>query len=173
MMIEMGDCMYHVNDTILYGSQICRIEESTQKNFNGSPMEYYVLKPIYNDTSTIYVPVHNEKLTGKMRRILSAEEIYRLIRSMPDVDSEWVENEAERKETYKEILASGDREAIVRMIKALYHHQQVRQAQGKKLHVSDERFLKEAERTLYDEFALVLHISQEQVLPFILDQIEY
>ena len=67
-------------------------------------MEYYVLKPIYNDTSTIYVPVHNEKLTGKMRRILSAEEIYRLIRSMPDVDSEWVENEAERKETYKEIL---------------------------------------------------------------------
>ena len=58
------------------------------------------------------------------------------------------------------------------MIKALYHHQQVRQAQGKKLHVSDERFLKEAERTLYDEFALVLHISQEQVLPFILDQIE-
>ncbi len=164
--------MYSVNDTILYGSQICRIEENAKRDFGGSLKEYYVLKPVYNDTSTIYVPVNNEKLTGKMRRILSANEIYDLIRSMPDADSEWVENEAERKEKYKEILASGDREAIIRMIKALYHHQDVRQAQGRKLHVSDERFLKEAERTLYDEFALVLNISQDQVLPFILDQIE-
>ena len=58
------------------------------------------------------------------------------------------------------------------MIKALYRHQETRQAQGRKLHVSDERFLKEAERTLYDEFALVLNIEQDQVLPFILEQIE-
>lgn len=58
------------------------------------------------------------------------------------------------------------------MIKALYGRQQRRQAQGRRLRVTDERFLKEAERVLYDEFALVLNIRQEQVLPFILEQIE-
>lgn len=164
--------MYSVNDTILYGSQLCRIEENTKMDFGGNPTEYYVLKPVYNDTSTIYVPVHNEKCMGKMRRILSAAEIYALIRSMPDEHSDWIENDTARREKYKEVLASGDRKALVRMIKALYGHQEVRQAQGRKLHVSDERFLKEAERTLYDEFALVLNIKQDQVLPFILEQIE-
>ena len=164
--------MYKVHDTILYGSQICRIEGDTTKNFNGETKEYYVLKPIFNDTSTIYVPVDNEKLTQKMRRILSASEIYELIRSMPETDSEWIENETERKETYQAILNSGDRKSIVRMIKALYGQQQRRQAQGRRLRVTDERFLKEAERVLYDEFALVLNIRQEQVLPFILEQIK-
>ena len=37
--------------------------------------------------------------------------------------------------------------------------------------MSDERFLKDAERLLYDEFALVLRIKPDQVLPFILKQI--
>lgn len=37
--------------------------------------------------------------------------------------------------------------------------------------MSDEHFFKEAERILYEEFALVLKIRPEQVLPFILEQI--
>ena len=43
---------------------------------------------------------------------------------------------------------------------------------GRKVHVCDERFLKEAEKILYDEFAHVLDIEPEQVLPYIFDQIE-
>ena len=49
--------------------------------------------------------------------------------------------------------------------------EQERQAQGKKMHVSDERFFKEAEKLLYDEFAMVLEIKPEEVLPFILEQL--
>ena len=57
------------------------------------------------------------------------------------------------------------------MIKALYHHKQERLSEGKKFYVSDERFFREAENMLYEEFAIVLHISKDQVLPFILEQI--
>ena len=84
----------------------------------------------------------------------------------------WIENENQRKEAYREIIARGDRTELVKMIKTLYLHQQQRQAIGKKLHIADERFFKEAEKMLYDEFALVLNIKQEEVLPFILEQIE-
>lgn len=38
--------------------------------------------------------------------------------------------------------------------------------------MSDERFLKEAEKMLYDEFALVLNIREDEVLPFIMKQID-
>jgi CarD family transcriptional regulator len=51
-------------------------------------------------------------------------------------------------------------------------HQQELKEKGKKLRVSDERFLKDAEKVLYDEFAHVLDIKREEVLPFIFEQIE-
>ena len=165
--------MFCVNDTVLYGAQgVCRIVSVTKESFGSSPVDYYVLKPVYNESSTIYVPVDNAELTGKMRRILSSEEIFALIRSMPREDSLWIENENERKETYKKIIAEGDRAELIKMLKALHRHQEERQAAGKKLHAADERFFKEAEKMLYDEFALVLHIRQEEVLPFITDQIK-
>ena len=43
---------------------------------------------------------------------------------------------------------------------------------GKHLRAADERFFKEAERMLYDEFALVLGMEPEEVLPFILERIQ-
>ena len=58
------------------------------------------------------------------------------------------------------------------MIKALYYHQQEQHAKGRRLHTADEHFFREAEKLLYDEFALVLHIKPEQVLPFIMEQVE-
>ena len=61
---------------------------------------------------------------------------------------------------------------MVRMIKALYLHQREQQAKGRKLHMADDRFFKEAERMLYEEFALVLQMKKEEVLPFILEQLQ-
>lgn len=165
--------MFYVNETVLYGTEgVCRIADIERKNFGGKQMEYYVLRPVYQDSSTIFVPLQNEALLKKMRRILSAEEIVEIIRAMPSEEYLWIEDEAERRETYKGILMDGDRGALVRLIKTLYAHQKKQQAKGKKLHISDERFLKEAEKILYDEFALVLNIKRQQVLPFILDQIQ-
>ncbi len=58
------------------------------------------------------------------------------------------------------------------MIKALHFHQQEQQKKGRRLHISDERFMKEAEKMLYEEFAYVLNIRKEEVLPFILQQVQ-
>ena len=61
---------------------------------------------------------------------------------------------------------------LIQMIKALYFHKQKREADGKNLYLSDERFFKEAERILYDEFQYVLNIKREELLPFIFQKIE-
>ena len=165
--------MFEVNDTIMYGTHgICKIEEITVKDFMGTKKEYYVLKPISDIGATLFAPVNNAKIGTKMRRILSEEEIHELIAKMPYEEINWIENENERKDKYKSIIAKGDRTELIRMIKALYFHKGEREAIGKHLYLSDERFLKEAERILYDEFQYVLKIQKEEMISFIFSKIK-
>ena len=165
--------MFQIHDIILYGSRgIYQISEVSERNFRGVSKQYYVLNSIKQDGSVICVPVDSKSLQQKMRRILSSEEIYAIIKAMPYEDSIWIENESKRKEVYREIISRGDRLELIRMIKALYLHKKQQQSNGKKLHAADEQFFKEAERLLYDEFALVLNIRPDQVLPFIIEQVE-
>lgn len=165
--------MFNVNDTILYGSHgICKIENITEQKFGKEKNLYYVLHPVNNLSSTIYVPVNNDKLTAKMRHILSEDEINNLITAMPDETTQWIENKSERYERFKAILLSGDRREIIKLIKTIYNHKEELKTIGKKLHASDEQFFREAEKILYDEFSLVLNIRYDQVLPFIIKKID-
>lgn len=165
--------MFQINDTILYGADgVCVIAEIAKRTFGGKTQEYYVLKPVYSDQATIFVPTQNEKLLAKMRRILSEDEIYDMIQGMPEDELLWIENENERKQAYGEIIRTGDRKAMVRLIKTLYLRQQDLKRNGKKFHACDERFMKDAEKILYHEFAHVLHMEPNQVQPFILSRIQ-
>lgn len=165
--------MYQTGDTILYGGNgVCKVVEITERKFDGHTVDYYVLQPVYSDHSLIYVPTQNESLTGKMRQILSEKDVYALIHDMANEDVAWIEDENERKETYRTILSRGNPKDVIRVIQSLYRHQQEQKQRGKKLRQSDERFFREAEKLLYDEFALVLHIQPDQVLPFITEQIQ-
>ena len=165
--------MFQINDTVTYGTNgVCKIEDITKKEFSGTTKEYYVLKPVNDSAATLYVPVHNEKITGKMKRILSEQEVYQLIETMPEQEYIWFQKDNERKEQYKSIIARGNHGELIGMIKAIYLHKKKREAEGKRLHISDERFFKDAERILYDEFQYVLNIRREELLPLIFSKIK-
>ena len=164
--------MYRKDDIVMYGTQgVCRITGIMERNFDGGKHEYYELRPVYDEKSTLFVPVANETLTGKMHRVLSADAIDALIQAMPEEKTAWIVDEGERKRRYKDIMETGDRKELVKMIKTLYLYRQKQQAAGKKIHVCDEHFLKEAERILYDEFAFVLRIDREKILDYIIGQV--
>lgn len=164
--------MFRVGDTVSYSTQgVCRIIAIERLKLTDKSEEYYVLKPIYQEASKIYIPINNDKLTAKMRRVLSKAEIIELIKVMPDSEAAWIDNDIERKEKYSEILSSGDRRRIAALIKALYLKQNERRNSGKRLRQSDEAILSRAQALLYDEFALVLDIKPDQVVPFLNEQI--
>lgn len=165
--------MFAINDMISYSFHgVCRISEIAEKNFTGTSKTYYILHPVNDEGGTIYVPVDNEALVQKMHKVLSSEEVYDMIHSMPQEDAIWIDNETERKEKYKDILAKGDRMELIKIIKAIYFHQKEQQKKGKKLYEMDARFMKTAEKMLYEEFAHTLNIDPKQVLPFILNQLK-
>ncbi len=157
--------MFQVNDVIIYGAQgVCRIVGAEEKTVNGRPKVYYVLKPIKEQGATIFAPTDNEHVLKKMRRLLTKEEIHSLIDSMSSEKPEWLENENARRERYKNILAGGEHRALIQMLKAIYAHKQEREAVGKRLHLSDERFFKDAEQILYNEFQYVLDLGDKNAL---------
>ncbi len=165
--------MFQKDDIITYGTAgVCKITEIIEKDFSGARQPYYELRPVYDEKSTLFVPVDNPALAGKMHRLLSAEDIHALIHSAPEETLTWIADESSRKQYYKDILDHGDRKALINTLRMLYHHRQDCQTQGKKVHVCDERFFKEAERVLYDEFAYVLRLERDQILQYILSQLE-
>ena len=164
---------YQVNDTVFYNQHgVCRVADITDKEMGKVRVKYYVLKPVYDEASTFFVPTENPNLSACMRPVLSEEKIVSLIQGAPEEEPLWIHDEAQRKERCKEILAKGDQSELLRLIKALYAHQQEQYKKGKKLHMADERFMKEAEKMLYEEFAFVLQIDRDEVLPFIVEHIE-
>lgn len=166
--------MFQVNDVIIYGAQgVCKITGTEEKMSSGKKREYFVLKPVSDKGSTIFVPTDNELVLKKMRRLLTKGEIHKLIDSMRTENAVWIANENERKELYKNILAKGDHMELIKMIKAIYAHKVQREADGKRLHVSDERFFKDAEQILYSEFQYVLGLKgKDDLMGYILDRIE-
>lgn len=166
--------MFQVNDVIIYGAQgVCKITGTEEKSVGGKKKTYFVLKPVDDKGATIFAPTDNAIVLNKMRRLLTEDEIHQLIDSMQSENPVWYENENERKELYRSILAKGDHRELIKMIKAIYAHKAQREAEGKRLHMSDERFFKDAEQILYTEFQYVLGLSgKDDLLTYILKRIE-
>jgi CarD family transcriptional regulator len=168
--LECGEEMIRENDVVLYGFDgICHVTGVTTKIVAGLPVEFYVLRPISMEKTTIFVPTANAALVSRMRRLLSLDEVMDLIRSIPDEETIWIEDDLKRRAAYGRIIASGDRQEIVKLIKTLYQRDQELKLGKRKMHSADEKLMKEAEKQLYDEFAHVLKIEPGQVLPFIFD----
>lgn len=165
--------MYKIGDTVIYKSEgVCTVADIVVKAFKEKEMEYYVLKPVYKENSEVFVPKNNTELTSKMRQVLTRQEIISLIKSMPDESDIWIDDENQRKSYYKQLIANGDRTELIRLIKTLFNYKEKQKNAGRKLHTTDEKFLKDAEKILYDEFAYVLNISQKEVIPFIAGELE-
>ncbi|MBP3388474.1 MAG: CarD family transcriptional regulator [Clostridia bacterium] len=165
--------MFAVHDRVNYGAVgVCTITDIRKERMGGQWGEYYVLSPVFQNNAVIYVPMDNEKLTEKMRPVLSEEEIRRLITEMPSIPEEWIADEAERTATFRSALRSGDRRQLVALIKSVYRRRKELTGAGRHLRASDATLMKEAETLLYGEMALVLNIRPEEVLPMLCAQLE-
>ncbi len=159
--------MYAVNDTVLYGKNgVCRIVDVEQRCTRGETKQYYVLRPIFKGDLTLYAPVGNEDRLG-MRQVLTEQQVHELIAQMPTQQEAWIDDMRQRKEFFDEAMSSGDRRRVISVIRSLYCRQQLLRQSGKQLGSRDMQYLKDAQRQIHDEFALVLHIEPEQIAEYI------
>ena len=160
--------MYNVNDAVIYATYgVCVISAIEERNFSGENIEYYILRPVGDSRNTFYVPTSNSALRNKMRDVCNADDVNNLIGTMSEQNCIWIDNAVRRKEEYRKIIDKGDRKELIRLIKTLYTKGEELTAQHKKLYSADEKFLRDAENMLYNEFAYALHIPREEVINYI------
>lgn len=149
------------NAHIKYASNgICLIEDIISKDFSGThePKEYFVLRPLSDFASTIFVPADNEVLLSKMSRILTKDEVDSLISDSANGGFEWIEDRKQRREHFDSVLSSCDQTEYLRLISCLYIKQRELNGEGKRLTSSDEAVLKQAEKSIENEFSFILDI---------------
>ena len=160
--------MHRVGELFVYGRNgACKITDIKTQKFGNSEKMYYILSPVFDMRETIFVPVDNELLVSKMKKMLTKEEIIALIKSIPQRENLWIENVKIRREEYKKIISKANRDDLVSLMKTLYMRRKELELVGKSLSVYDEKFFRQAESIIHGEISLVLEIPREEVPPYI------
>lgn len=155
--------MYNVGDQVVYGIHgVCVVKELEQRKVDRKPVTYLVLEPVGQEGSRYLVPTHNAAAMGKLAPVLTQVELETLLTAPEGMQDSWIQDENHRKQLYRELIGSGDRMKLVQMIRTLYRHKQELAAKGKRCHLCDENFLRDAERLLINEAAIVLETDAEQ-----------
>lgn len=163
--------MFKLNDVVIYGTQgVCRITGTEEKELMGAKKEFWVLKPIEKENATFFVPTDNQTVLSKLRRVLSKQEVEEIIALIDGAEPNWIENEGERRERFKKIISEGDRIELIKMAKGIFAQKKKREAEGKKLHIPDERFLKDAERMIQGEFKYVLQMTIAELKKYVFER---
>lgn len=140
--------MYLVGEYIVYGtSGVCKVEAVGSMQMSGVNKDklYYTLAPLYSKE---------------------------LIEQIPTIELLWVADEKRREDIYKTALRTCDCREWIKIIKTLYLRKMSRIAEGKKVTVSDGKYLHMAEERLYEELALVLDMDKDEVVEYITEHVE-
>lgn len=153
------------------GSGVCRVEDICIRDYGVGKKEYYILQPVYDMRSSLSIPVDSPAFESRARELLSKDEVLNIIDTLPNTDAEWIRDDKERVEVFKNLLEGGVRKDIATLIRTLYLHKKELAEKGKKLRSSDEAIMQRAERLLYGEFAWVLGIDPKEVVSYIKERI--
>ena len=165
--------MYQAGDWVVYGVHgVCRVIGTEKQLVNRKRMLFLVLEPLSQSESRFYLPADNPTALAKLKAVLTRNELAELIDSDEVRLDAWIQEENRRKQYYRELISSGDRVALMRMITSLYRHRAEQLAAGRKIHQSDDNFLRDAERLLASEIALVMEISPDDARNYLRDHLQ-
>jgi len=70
------------------------------------------------------------------------------------------------------LISSCDRQRLSQMISSLYRYRKTQTAAGKKFHMCDENFLRDAEKILAGEIAWTLEIPSAEALKYLRNKLK-
>lgn len=165
--------MFEKGTVVRYGQTgICRIEDITPLKLTGAEQEYYILMPLFKAGALLYVPCENADLVGRMLPPLTPEQIREALSDVRERKAEWTRDFRRRSEESKRALGSGDRRDALYLIKNIYLRKREILGEGKRIHTTDDYFLRDAENLLYNEIAYVLEKDYEYARALVLKALE-
>ncbi len=165
--------MYQAGQQVVYGAHgVCTIVGTEARSVDRKTIEYFVLQPLQQPDSRYYVPSHNQNALAKMRPLMDKAALLALLQSPQIREDAWISDENRRKQHYRELITSLDIQAMIRMIHALRLQRKQLEEAGKKFHLCDENFLRDAQRVLRTELLLVLDIPDGELEGYLQNLLE-
>ena len=154
--------MFKVGDLIIYSSHgLCRIDEICERLDLQEGKRYYILHPVEDSKLKISIPVDNDKVN--MLELLDREEAEEIIGLFEYPGVSWIEINSKRNEIYSEVLKTGNRRDISKIVNTLLRKKYKTENVGKKFHERDQRLLSCAKNILFAELAIALDTINEYI----------
>lgn len=155
--------MFKIGQYLVYRKDVCIVKDIKKKD----EKEYYQLVPIDDDSLKIEIPTD----TDCLREVMSRKDLDSLINKIPNIEiidcsDKMIEFE------YKQLLSTGIKEDIIKVIKTAYLRNKARLDNKKKLSEKDTNYLEKAEKLLYNEFSVVLNLTYDETKNYIIDKVE-
>ena len=160
--------MFQKGEYVTYSNNgICLVQDITTLNISGvdKSRKYYLLKPVFASTSTVYIPVDTAE--ASLRPAISKEEAQSLIKSIPDIPAIPLTDEKTLEKTYKDYMRSNSCKSWIQLIKTIYLRRENRILKGHKVTALDSRYFSLAETFLYGELSIALDKPKDEVKSYI------
>lgn len=156
--------MFKVGEYLVYRKDVCQVKEIKDKK----GVKYYSLVPIDDDSLKIEIPVEDKD--NVLRKIMSKKELDDLMNEIStieviDCSDRMIELE------YRNLLSTGNKEDIIKVIKTAYLRNKARLANKKKISEKDSNYLEKAEKLLYNEFSIVLNLSIDATREYVINRV--
>ena len=157
--------MFQRGERVVYGIHgVCIIQGLEQQRVDRKEVTYLVLEPLSQPGSRYMVPTHSASSMSKVKKIMTCEELEVMMQSEEVRKNCWIQDESRRKQIYRELISSSDREKLMAMVHTLYQHKAEQSAAGRKMHLCDENFLRDVEKQLSGEISVVMELEASQAV---------
>lgn len=157
--------MYKVGDYLVYKKNVCIIKNILEKVDD----LYYQLIPI--DDDSLKIEVAGSKASDFFKNIISKEEVNNLISTLPDIDVIDCEDRFIEYE-YKQLLESGTKEDLIKLIKTTYLRNKCRIENKKRKSLKDSEYQEKAEKILYTELSVALNLTIDETREYFINKVE-
>jgi len=162
--------MYKTGDVIVYSAHgLCRIEDITDRTIQDVTRTYYVMHPLAHPDLTISCPVDSDKVL--MLDSMDEDQAEHILRSFLKPGVSWVDDYRQRSAKYKENVKTGDRMIIAQTANTLMLKEIDQSKRNKHLYETDRRLLGDIQNVLFNELALSLNTTFEEIEKQVKDMI--
>ncbi len=165
-----GQRMYSIGEYVVYGAHgVCCVADMEYQKRDGRNVQYYVLSPANSPGSRYLVPTDNVAALAKIHRLLTRQELDAILHSPVVRDCQWIADETERKNHYRNIVNTGDRTGMLQLMGSLYRHKQYQSDAGRKFRMGDETMLRDAEKWINSEISHILGVSVDAAREYVIN----
>ena len=151
---------------------ICQIADIQVAPLDNMPADrqYYVMKPIYDPNSVIYIPVDSDAIF--LRRLISRADAEELIDRIPFITAIEESNAKLLRAKYIEAMHTHDPLEWVRVIKTVYLRMTMQTSRSQRISDTERAFSESAKKHLHTELSLALGLPMQKMEDYLTERIQ-